>query len=53
MNVLAPGQGSLLLDVVLKNISDSADNNMQQILSEAHNISTDWGTQIQTLSLIA
>lgn len=53
MNVLAQGQGSLLLDVILKNTSDSADNNMQQIPSEAHNISTDWGIQMQTLSLIA
>lgn len=53
MNVLAPGQGSLLLDVVLKNTSDSADNNMQEIPSEAHNISTDWEIQRQTLSLIA
>ncbi|XP_062568266.1 uncharacterized protein LOC134230450, partial [Saccostrea cucullata] len=53
VNVLAPGQGSLLLDALLKTASDSADTNILQFLSKAYNLSTDWGTQRQILSLFA
>ncbi|XP_061188663.1 uncharacterized protein LOC133196824 [Saccostrea echinata] len=53
VNVLAPGQGSFLLDALLKTDSDSPDNNMLQFLSNAYNLSADWGTQRQILSLFA
>ncbi|CAG2238121.1 unnamed protein product [Mytilus edulis] len=57
VNVLAPGQGpgqgSHLLDSVMNSNPSTSSDKMLEILSTVYDLSSDWGTQRQILSVFA
>ncbi|CAC5385411.1 unnamed protein product [Mytilus coruscus] len=53
VNVLAPGQGSHLLDSVMNSFPSTSLDKTLEILSTAYDLSSDWGTQRQILSVFA
>ncbi|XP_052691237.1 uncharacterized protein LOC128169108 [Crassostrea angulata] len=53
VNVLAPGQGSHLLDSVMNSNPSTSSDKTLEILSTAYDLSSDWGTQRQILSVFA